>query len=180
MQEKLLQTSRIYVTRFEQEDLPEFHEMESDPEVMRFTSSGQPYDFTSNQSRLSAIIQSYNLAHPILEVFAVKTIDLGNLIGSVALEINKDGKHEIGYRLLRKFWGLGFGQEMADYWIEYLFLVRKTPILEAYAFVDNKASVRILDRSILQLKSEFFNESYDLWDRYYALSLEEFLAKRSV
>ena len=171
----LLHTPRLSITHFEEKDLAAFHDMESDPEVMKYTSTGKPHDYESNNLRLKALIQAYESPNGDLEVYAVREVTENALVGSVALERNNQGRYEIGYRLRRKYWGLGYGQEMADHWIAHLFLERRLPALEAYAFVDNVASVRILERSALLFQHEFFNESYNLWDRYYALSLEAFL-----
>jgi RimJ/RimL family protein N-acetyltransferase len=69
--------------------------------------------------------------------------------------------HELGYRLLPKFWGKGFATESAKAFVDYAF--NKMHVTSLYATADscNKGSIRVLEKVGFKTTSNFvlnFNE----------------------
>ncbi|MEL7499404.1 MAG: GNAT family N-acetyltransferase [Planctomycetota bacterium] len=165
--ELVFQTTRLSVRRLEESDFEAFHEMQSDDEVMRYTS-GNGFDETENKRQLKACIADYSIPENCFGVWAiVRKSDL-QFVGTCAIVLNKN-RPEIGYRFLRKFFGLGYGKEICDGLIEYG--IHELSLQEIIAFADirNVASIKILDRSRLSFIKEVKNEE-GATDRFYRWS----------
>ena len=82
---------------------------------------------------------------------------------------NDQKQNEIGYRLLRQFWGRGYGQEICDALIWHT--LEKMNLEQIVAFVDqaNIASTRILGRSKMEFVIELDGKD-GVVDRFYRLS----------
>ena len=55
----IFETQRLTIRLLKQSDLPRFHEMESDPNVMRYTS-GEAKDMAENTIDLNRCIHAYS------------------------------------------------------------------------------------------------------------------------
>jgi len=164
----LFDTTRLYVRYFTSKDIAAFHDMESDPEVMKYTSTPKPFTWEENEQRLSELISAYQIAQPDLFVWAIVRKMDDEVVGSCAInKIPGEDKHEIGYRLRRSFQGLGYIKELVEPLISFGFHVLDLPVLCAYSFTENIPSVKILDQSSLIFQYEFFNEAYGRMDRFY-------------
>ena len=91
-------------------------------------------------------------------MWAVTAKSTGEFLGTCAIVPNLD-RSEIGYRLLRRFFGNGYGQEICDGLID--FAIARLKLDEIVALVDtrNVASVKILDRSQLTLEGEAIDQN---------------------
>ena len=89
----------------------------------------------------------------------------GELIGTAAIV----EENEIGYRFLEKYWGQGYGQEIADGLINYAF--GKLGVEKVIAFVEpeNIGSVKILERTVLEFIKEYIHPDDGKLVRYYEL-----------
>lgn len=94
------------------------------------------------------------------------------LIGLCALLTNDEHQREIGYRFRKQYWGKGYGTEVAQHMIDYCFTELKLELITADVNIDNKGSVRILEK-FLHLVREFYNERDQCTDRRYALTKED-------
>jgi ribosomal-protein-alanine N-acetyltransferase len=93
--------------------------------------------------------------------FAVILKETDEFIGWAGLKFNTNqinnrlNFYDIGYRLLEDYWGNGYGSEAAKAWLEYGFNQLKIQKICAYAEVENKVSIKILEKIGLQSVSEF-------------------------
>ena len=165
-QNSIFQSKRLCIRYLVNSDFAAFHEMQSDPDVMLYTS-GKAQSEKENRQDLSECIDKYNQPGNRFWIWAVTLKDTKAFIGTCAL-VPHDHGLEIGYRLLKRCFGKGYGQEMCDALIDYA--KNEYPQKQIFACVDtrNLASVKILDRSCLTYTH---NEQNDLGftDRVYTL-----------
>lgn len=145
--EMVFETTRLLVRNLKGSDFEAFHEMQSDDEVMRYTT-GKGLDASENRRQLNSCIAHYSIPENDFWVWAIVRKSDQQFIGTCAIVPNEK-RPEIGYRFLGKFFGKGYGQEICDGLIQYGIYHRSLREIIAYADVRNVASTKILDRSRL-------------------------------
>lgn len=163
----VFETQRLIIRNLQQTDFPAFHEMQSDKEVMRYTT-GEGFPADENRRQLLDCISKYSNPKNDFWVWAVLRKSDLQFVGTCAIVPN-DGRPEIGYRLLKKYFGNGFGQETCDGLIEYGIKVQGLNEIVAYVDSRNVASVKILDRSRLSFVEEISIDE-DSTDHFYRWS----------
>ena len=158
-------TSRMIVRKLELSDLPAFHEMQGNPKVMQYTT-GRAATLDENRIDLQGVIASYSKPENDFWVWAILEKSKNQFVGTCALIKNEKGEREIGYRFLERFWGNGFGKEIAQGLIQFGLSHEGIDELVAYVDKENIASVRILDAAFEFVK-EYFSEEEKCWERYY-------------
>ncbi len=161
------ETARLIVRPLQVEDWAPMHEMHSNPRVMEFTSQRAAMSDEETRRELEELMEYYLRPDNAFWVWAVVRKADGAFAGTCALIVNDKQEHEIGYRFLEKYWGNGYGREIAEGLIDYAFTLEGIDCLTAYVFPDNIASVRTLERTRFQLEKEFFNEEEGCRDRVY-------------
>ena len=160
----IFETKRLVARKLKSSDFPAFHEMQADDEVMRYTT-GSGLDRTENERQLRMCIDSYSRKDNQFWVWAVVRKSDQEFIGTCAV-VPSEERPEIGYRMLRKWFRNGYGQEICDALLHYG--IHKLELREIIAFADvrNLASIKILDRSVLTFVEQVVNdEGYH--DRFY-------------
>jgi len=160
----LFETERLLVRELTRSDSGLFHEMQADDEVMRYTT-GHGLTRTENERQLRMCIDCYSKAGNQFRVWAVAQRTTQEFVGTCALVPNA-GRAEIGYRMLRKWFGNGYGQEICDGLLYYGIHTLELNEIVAYADTRNAASIRILDRCVLGFVDQVVNEQ-GRHDRYY-------------
>ncbi|MEO1085599.1 MAG: GNAT family N-acetyltransferase [Acidobacteriota bacterium] len=160
----VFETDRLYIRNLEDSDFEAFHEMQSDDEVMRYTT-GEGFDAAENRRQLEMCISCYSKTDNDFWVWAILRKSDRQFVGTCAI-VPHEGRPEIGYRFLKRFFGFGFGQEICDGLIAYGINGLELPEIIAYVDVRNVASVKILDRSRLPFVEEIENEEGCV-DRFY-------------
>lgn len=133
----LLETGRLILRRYREEDYEELYEYLSDPEVVKYEPY-RPMDREETRRELALRIADE-------EMIAVELKSTGKLIGNVYLGKREFEALEIGYVFNRKFWGLGYASE------SFLALIRwafDCGIHRIYAECDpeNENSWKLLER----------------------------------
>ena len=160
----IFETNRLLVRNLKDSDFDAFHEMQADDEVMRYTT-GSGFDETENLRQLKMCMKCYSKPDNEFWVWAIDRKSDQQFVGTCAIVPNKN-RPEIGYRFLKKFFGLGYGQEICDSLIDYGIQQQKLAEIIAYADVRNVASIKILDRSRLPFVKETANDDNGI-DRFY-------------
>lgn len=160
----IFETERLSVRNLKLADLGPFHEMQSDDQVMKYTT-GHGFDEAENQKQLQQCIDCYARPENEFWVWAIEQKTGNQFVGTCAI-VPHESRPEIGYRFLRKYFGLGFGQEICDGLIEHAISVMNVPEIVAFADLRNVASVKILDRSKLPFVEEVRNDD-GFQDRFY-------------
>ena len=163
----IFETQRLIVRKLTSMDFPGFHEMQSDDEVMRYTT-GHGFDEAENLRQLNSCINAYSKTNNEFWVWAIARKSDQHFIGTCAIVPSENGP-EIGYRFCRRFFGNGFGQEICNALIEHGKHGLQLKEIIACVDVRNVASVKILDRSSLPFVKELANETGGT-DRFYRWS----------
>ncbi len=100
------------------------------------------------------------------------------MIGLCGLIHNNDNENEIAYRFREKFWGLGYGTEIAKGLIDYGFEKMNFELITADTYILNKNSIKIIEKFML-FDKEFYNQKDDCIDRRYKLTKKNWLSLKT-
>ena len=162
----IFKTERLLARRLQLTDLDAFHEMQSNPNVLRHVP-GEPKDRAGNAQELAELIHKYDEPDNDFWIWAIEQKSDNDFVGTCAIVATEEGEMEIGYRFLERFWGRGYGKEIVDGLLEYG--VERFGRLVAYVGKENIASVKILDASAMEFVREYYNAAEKCMDRYYQI-----------
>ncbi|MCH4886011.1 GNAT family N-acetyltransferase [Acidaminobacter sp. JC074] len=157
-------TERLVIRPIEESDAKYLYEMNNDPEVMRYISTG-PFKGTDMTKVLETIQkrQAYYKEHP---GFGLWMIDYNDQpAGWLILRLNEEvGGYEIGYRLRKAFHKLGIMTEACLGLLDY---ARSLNVDEIYAVAlrDNKASIGVMKKigMTFDRQDNLYNEDVDVY-----------------
>lgn len=168
----MIQTERLIFRKFTPEDLPQLIEQRSDPEVNKYLGGPARQNAEALDKRLQFYISCYDT--PGFGMCAMVWKPTGEVIGAAGLQPLEDtGEIEVGYSIIKDFWGMGIGTEAARGWLNYGFTHAGLDRIVAVAVLENGASRRIMEK--LRMKYEKTERHYDEDCAFYAISKEEFL-----
>lgn len=133
--------SRVTLRRMQEDDIPMLLAMESDPEVMRYSTGVKPADEARRQELLAWLREPLTrLGHRAITVdgAAVGWVSLVPLAGTDSIQL--------AYRLQRAAWGKGYASQAAKQLCEYAWRETEVSELVAVVWPDNQASVRVLEK----------------------------------
>jgi len=139
-------TPRLNLRTVRLEDVDDFYDVYSNPEVMRYWSTPPLVNREAASKLISEIHEGFNQRQLLKWAVALRADD--KLIGSVTI-FHPDFTHrraEIGYALGRPYWRQGYMQETLKAVINYAFAELNFHRLEADVDPRNDASVRTLER----------------------------------
>lgn len=139
---RLIESERLYARYFTADDADDFYRLNSDEEIMRYI---RPVKTREESAQfLQQIIASYateacNLRLALLE----KDTDV--FIGSFVIMPLKDTEDiQLGYALLKEYWGRGYATEIVDAGLLYAFGVLELASITAVTEAANIASQKVL------------------------------------
>lgn len=170
---------------FNLSDAPILAAYRSDPVVSRYQSWDTPYGL-EKALRFIADLQHIEPGTPgEWYQVALETKEDERLIGDCAFCLLREDSRqaEIGFSLAKQYQGQGYGSEAVDRLLQYLFQELWVHRVRAFCLVDNKASIRLLERVGMRQEG-LLRQSYwhrDCWvDEFaYAILSEEWLARHS-
>ena len=96
------------------------------------------------------------------------------MIGSAGLQpLDGTDEIEVGYSMIKTYWGRGIGTEAARTWLEHGFREHGLERIVAVAHTDNRASRHIMEKLGMQYEKTEFH--YGAECAFYAVSRDEFL-----
>ncbi|KAJ2981266.1 hypothetical protein NUW58_g6731 [Xylaria curta] len=144
-------TEKCYLRPYEDSDaepmVETMDEMAKDPEVIQYlrVQLPSPYTLADSQSWIKFCHSSTML------MFGVFTLE-GEWAGSVSLRPHNEhkiyaGTHELGYLMVRKFWGRGIMTDAVRAFTPWAFATYPDLLrIEAVVFDSNAASLRVLEK----------------------------------
>jgi RimJ/RimL family protein N-acetyltransferase len=145
MEKVFLQTSRFRLRPFVEADVPFLMELNSDPEVMRFTGEVAFDSVEAARNRLSILTSEF--LERRMGRFVVVDLKTGEKLGWCGLKWLDDLQVvDLGYRFFRRHWGKGIASETALICLSYGFRSLHLSEIFAYADLKNIASVRVLEK----------------------------------
>lgn len=139
----MIELERLRLRRFKMSDLQSMIELESDPDVMKFTPSRVPLSHERSKERLQDLI-SKQATQGDLGAWAAEFKDTGDFLGFFML-LNRDLEYtELGFMIVKRHWGKGLTAEAARGLVDYAFHQLHLPGISAATTQDNFASKKVL------------------------------------
>lgn len=172
-----LRTPRLLMRAWRDEDLQPFAAMNADPEVMRYFPS------TLQAQESDALVDRYREQHAVrgYTVWALEVRESSrgsaSFIGFTGLSIpgfqapfaHAEPLVEVGWRLSRKWWGMGLASEAARAAIAYGFDEVGLPEIVSFTVPSNERSWRVMERIGMTRAEEFDHpraQPTDWWQRH--------------
>ena len=181
MLQSLLETDRLVLRRFTEDDAPLLLALDRDPEVMRYVG---PYGLP-DEAAYRERIRTYFLPHYDLGgqygFWPAEEKATGAFVGWFHLRPAADyrfareagfqsGEHDIGFRLVRAAWGRGYATEVSRALVRRAFADPAVAGVVACVLVGNRASCRVLEKTGLRRVSEFPLPGFDIPAAKYAVT----------
>jgi RimJ/RimL family protein N-acetyltransferase len=157
----LLETERLLLRRFTQSDVANLHDLDGDPEVMRFVNGGKPVSRdVIREETLPRFLRAYERFEGF-GVWAAIERSTGKFVGWFEFYPRKDAvpeEVELGYRLRRSAWGKGYATEGSRALIRKGFTELGVQRVVAETMAVNAASRRVMEKAGLKYVRTFHQE----------------------
>jgi RimJ/RimL family protein N-acetyltransferase len=176
----VLETDRLLLRRFTEDDAPLLFALDRDPEVMRYVGPYGLPDKAAYRERIRTYFCPYYLLGPRYGFWPAEEKTTGGFVGWFHLRPAPDyrfareagfrpGDYDIGFRLVRAAWGKGYATEVARALVGRGFDDPAVEAIVAVALVANTASCRVLEKAGLRRGSEFELPGFELPAAKYVL-----------
>jgi ribosomal-protein-alanine N-acetyltransferase len=170
----MLETERLFHRPFTLADLPRLIEMRSDPEVNIYLGGTLMQNPESLAKRIQFYIDCYEKYGFAMSAMFWKPT--GEMIGWSGLQpLDGTEEIEVGYGMIKEFWGRGIGFEAAQAWLDFGFNKKNLNRIVAVAYPENRGSWRIMEK--LGMRYEKTETHYGAECVFYAITKEEFSRK---
>lgn len=154
----LLETQRLVLRQFSADDLDLLVALDSDPDVMRYITGGTA---TSRDELAEVVLPRWLRYYEDSSGFgfwAAEDRQAGEFVGWFHLRPSYDREvspPELGYRIARRFWGLGLATEGSIGVLAYAFNRLQVERIVAETMVAHAASRRVMEKAGLRLVEYF-------------------------
>ena len=132
-------TDRLTMRRCQPSDFEALHDLVSDFDVVRMTSSWpHPADPDLTRDRCQPFDQANGMVGVVLRN--------DTLIGSMGLAHKPAEDPQLGYMFARPYWGKGYATEMARALIDHCWTSYDWSLIRADTYSDNPASAHVLKK----------------------------------
>ena len=151
---KGMESSRLRLRRFNSSDFQNLRELESDPEVMKFTSLRTPLSEEQTATRLKTLLEKEAERAP-LGVWALELKEGLDFVGWFMLLKTKSEVPELGFMIVHRHWGKGYTTEACLLLVDYGLSALSFPKLTAVTDPTNESSQKVLRKvGFRQIRSE--------------------------
>ena len=141
---KILETPRLDLREMTPEDAESAYILNSDPEVLLYTGD-DPFESVEEAREFLGQYESYKKYG--FGRWAVILKETDEYLGWCGLKYTPElDEFDIGYRLMKKFWGFGYATEAAQACLELGFKQFGMKTIVGRARPENAASVRVLEK----------------------------------
>ncbi|HYR87367.1 MAG TPA: GNAT family N-acetyltransferase [Terriglobia bacterium] len=147
-----LETDRLKLRMFREEDIDAYAEICADPDVMRFVG-GKPLSRTDAWRQMATILGHWTLRG--YGIWAVEERASGTLLGRIGF-LHPEGwpGFELGWVLSRQSWGKGYATEGARRALDYAWNELRRDHVISLIHADNHPSRRVAERLGEKLEGE--------------------------
>ena len=149
-----LETERLRLRRFTDDDVENLVELDGDPAVMKFINGGRPTPRAEIEDEVLPAFLGYYVRFEGYGFWAVVEKSTGRFLGLFHFRPAKGappGEIELGYRLRMSAWGKGYATEGSRALIEKGFVELGVERVVAETMVVNVASRRVMEKAGLRL-----------------------------
>lgn len=166
----IIETLRLRLRPLVYEDLEALFALNSDPNVMKYITNGNPMPRDQAEARLQFYLDHWQ--QHSFGLFAIEYKDEGEFAGFCGLQyLDNTSEIEVGYRLAEKYWGKGIATECARVSLQFGFDNIKLDRIVAVVHPDNLASQRVIEKIGLRYEKRAMYYNTDVM--YYALNRDE-------
>jgi RimJ/RimL family protein N-acetyltransferase len=170
----MIETERLLHRKFTLDDLDKLIEMRTDDDVIKYMGGQRLQNPQEIEKRLRAYIDSYEKNGYGSCAMIWKAT--GEMIGWSGLQpMEETGETEVGYGMVKQFWGRGIGFETAKGWLEFGFGEKNLDRIVAFVEPENTGSWRIMEK--LGMRREKIMIHFGMECLFYAITKDEFLKK---
>ena len=142
----VLTTRRLRLEPIAPRHLDGLRRINSDPEVMRYLGSGLPEPEEATARFAELVRQQWSERPFSWWAFIDRAEDMVGCGPLKFLENDSRKPHEIGWRIRRDRWGMGYAPEAAHAIATYAFTRIKVPVLLAVTVPENTSSIRVMQK----------------------------------
>ena len=156
-------SERLCFRGIRENDIPAIFLLHSCPEVARYNTIGIP---KHQQVTKNVLSKKINPSDPTHLGWTIRN-EVNEFIGEVGLVLapSRFKKAEISYSLLPSFWNNGYATEVVTHFIRYAFNDLQLHRLEAGVAINNKASIRVLEKCGMKKEGQH-RKTLPLGDRW--------------
>ena len=149
-----LQTERLYLEEVTPAHIPLFFRLHSIPQVDRFNTMGIPKSPEITEEILRPALDDQQNTSRKKIIWAVFLKSDQSFIGEMGMSYSgpKYRRGEIHYLLDPQYWGNGYATELVKALLDFGFKEFKMHRIEAGVAIENKASIRVLEKVGMQLE----------------------------
>jgi RimJ/RimL family protein N-acetyltransferase len=172
-----LETPRLILRRWREEDVAPMAAINADPEVMRWIRDGSVRDEQQTRDGIRAWESEWETQG--FGLFAVEVRSTGELAGFTGLSVPNFMPEilpavEVGWRLGRSHWGQGLATEAAEAAVRFGFEERGLERIVSTTQVGNHASERIMTKLGMHPARETVSPPYGRRVRVFELSSDQY------
>ncbi|HEV7509022.1 MAG TPA: GNAT family N-acetyltransferase [Thermoanaerobaculia bacterium] len=156
-----LETERLLLRPFRQSDIDDYAALNADPEVLRYLSSGDPWERERAWRHMAFLLGHWQLVGA--GMWAVEQRESRTFVGMVGFAQPEGwAGFELAWTLVRRWWGYGYATEGARAALHYAFTVLKRDRVISLIHPENQASILVAERlgEILQGHSDLKGTDY--------------------
>ncbi len=156
--QSFLETERLVLRRFTEDDVDHLVELDGDPAVMHFITGGRPTPRREIETDVLPAFLGYYERFAGYGFWAAIEKSTGRFIGWFHFRPAKDSppdEVELGYRLRRAAWGKGYATEGSRALIDKGFAELGVQRVVAFTMVVNAPSRRVLEKAGMRLVRTF-------------------------
>jgi len=169
-----IETERLILRELRITDLEGMFELDSDPEVHKYLGNKPVKNRAASEKILENVLNQYKERG--IGRWAVINKSTNEFMGWSGLRLNTEYNmngftkyYDVGYRLIKRFWGHGFATESSKTAIDYAFNVLKLEVLYGITEIGNQASHNVLLKIGLKYIEDFYFEEEQLNLRWYKI-----------
>ena len=174
------ETPRLVLRELHPSDAESMFAMDSDPEVHKYVGARPTQTIQDTSHHIDLIRQQY--VDNGIGRWAVIEKASGQFIGWSGLKLMRETVnghtlyYDLGYRLMKKYWGQGYATESAKAALDYSFRQFKPEKIYGMAHTENKGSTNVLTKSGLRFVEEFdFEGTPHNWYRISSVEWRQFV-----
>ena len=169
-----LETERLILCNIQTSDIDGMFELDSDPEVHKYLGN-KPFTAKSQtENNIKEIIKQYE--NYGIGRWAMVNKQTNEFMGWAGLKFNTitingfTNFYDVGYRILKRFWGNGYATESSIAALDYGFNTLNLSTIYGITEKDNEASHHVLLKIGLNYVEDFYDENINLNLRWYKIS----------
>ena len=159
--EQPIETQRLILREFIEEDFAAIREYAGDPEVTRYVRFGPTTEDDTKAFLQKTIAEQKSDSRKSYD-FSVILKSSHRLIGAAGLHLQEKETGDIGYTFIRSFWGNGYATESAGALLTFGFEQLNLHRITATCDIRNAASYRIMEKLKMRREAHFHQ---DVWQR---------------